>query len=414
MESTKKRLARNTLFLYVLTFSNYFIGLLLYPYISRVLSVEGFGLVGFSMAYVLLFQVIVEFGFMISATATVAKYRTNSDKVAAIVSTTMYAKLILTLISTILFLASALFVPMLREHLMFVSLFFISAVLSAMMPDFFFRGIEKMKTIAIRTVLVRSLSLSLVLLFVRDDSQIILVPVSFITGNLLALVITLIAIYREGIPLRRAAARDAIISLKESVLFFLSRLATSINQSLGAFVLGIKYSPSSYEMGIFSGAARISMASEMMLPPLTDSIYPHMVNKKDYALFYKVLAIGTIAWMLVCLFAFTFAEIIVTLILGSEYIEASKYLRVLLLGNFLAFPNMMLGYNALTPLGKANHANIAIMISAGLNIAIYSLMWLTGSISILSVTIVMTLSNLLMLLYRGSVFIKYRHLSINN
>ena len=34
------RIFKNALFLYALTFSNYLIGLLLLPYLSRVLSVE--------------------------------------------------------------------------------------------------------------------------------------------------------------------------------------------------------------------------------------------------------------------------------------------------------------------------------------------------------------------------------------
>jgi len=62
LDNKTKHLAGNTFLLYVLTFSNYFIGILLFPYISRTLSIEGFGLVGYSMAYVLIFQVIVEFG----------------------------------------------------------------------------------------------------------------------------------------------------------------------------------------------------------------------------------------------------------------------------------------------------------------------------------------------------------------
>ena len=56
------RIVKNTVFLYILTFSNYFLGLILFPFLSRTLSVENFGLVGFSMSFVLIFQMIVEYG----------------------------------------------------------------------------------------------------------------------------------------------------------------------------------------------------------------------------------------------------------------------------------------------------------------------------------------------------------------
>lgn len=58
----RSAIAKNAIFLYGLTFSNYFVGLLLFPYLSRVLSVEGFGLIGFSTSLCLVFQMIVEYG----------------------------------------------------------------------------------------------------------------------------------------------------------------------------------------------------------------------------------------------------------------------------------------------------------------------------------------------------------------
>ena len=78
-------IAKNAVFLYGLTFSNYFVGLLLFPYLSRVLSVEGFGLIGFSTSLCLVFQMIVEYGFQISTTATVSVNRDDKGRVSTIV-----------------------------------------------------------------------------------------------------------------------------------------------------------------------------------------------------------------------------------------------------------------------------------------------------------------------------------------
>lgn len=405
-----ERIFKNTFLLYVLTFSNYFIGLLLFPYISRVLSVEGFGLVGFSMAYVMIFQVIVEFGFMISATAAISKHRSNSEKVAEIVSTTIHAKIILAMISVLLFGLSAFFVPMVKEHLLIVSLFLISSLLASMLPDFYFRGIEKMKTITIRTVAIRLLSLLLVVLLVHDESQILLIPTSFIIGNFIALLTTMIAMGKRGIKLRRVQAKQAVESIRESIMFFFSRLAVSVNQSIGAFLLGLKFTPTSIETGIFAGATRISLASEMMLAPVSDSLYPHMVNKKDYTLFKKVILMGGVLWLLACLVVFIFANDICRIVLGSEYAAAGDILRILLFGNFMAFFSNMFGYNALVPIGKSTHANIALLASAGINVVACGALWLTDSISLVSVCVVIASTNFIVFGYRGIVFWRNRHL----
>lgn len=411
---SKNHLVKNGFFLYILTFSNYFIGLLLFPYISRVLSVQGFGLVGFSMSYVLAFQVIVEFGFMISATAAISKHRSDSEKVSEIIATTMYAKYILAAISVALFGLTALFVPMVREHLLIVSLFLASSLLSAMLPDFFFRGVEQMKTITVRAVGIRALSLLLVIVFVHNESQIILIPVAFIIANALSLAIAIITMSKAGVKLKRVQAMQAIASIRESMAFFFSRLAVSVNQSIGAFLLGLKYSPTSIETGIFAGATRISLASEMMLAPVSDSIYPHMVHKKDYRLFRKVILVGGILWFVGCLVAFVFANTICAIILGPDYAVAGDYLRILLLGNFMAFFSNMFGYNALTPIGKSNHANIALLASAAVSVIICSLLWLTNSINLVSVCSVVALTNFIVFGYRGAVFWKNRHLTHSN
>lgn len=412
MSNKNNRIFKNSFFLYILTFSNYFIGLLLYPYLSRTLTVENFGLVGFSMSFVLIFQVIVEFGFMISATALIARHRSNSEKVSEIISATMLAKLILVIVSLLLFLALSLIIPMVRAHFLIVFLFFTSSIITAMLPDFFFRGIERMQSITIRTVGAKLVSLLIVILFMKNDSQILLVPISLIIGNCASLIIAFVTMTTAGIQLRRVPIHDVILSIKGSLLFFFSRLAVSINGSLGAFFLGLKFLPTSIEVGIFAGATRLSSAGEMMLAPIIDSIYPHMVNKRDYGLFKKALIYGTGLWLITCLLVFIFADMICSIILGPKYLVAGDYLRVLLISMFFAFPNMMLGFPALSPIGKAKHANIGNFVSTGINVIACIILWLTGNISLISICQVITLSNVTMLMYRGTMFYKFRQLIV--
>lgn len=411
LSNKSSRLAKNALLLYVLTFSNYFLGLLLYPYLTRVLSIEGFGLVGFSMAYVLVFQVIVEFGFMISTTASISRNRSNIKKVSGIVSSVIYAKTLLAIGSATLFILSMIFVPILREHFFIVSLFLISSILSAMLPDFYFRGMEKMKIITLRTVGVRLLSLLLVMVLVHEDSQIVLIPLSFIVCNIAALYLTIREMRKQGVEFKHTKLRRAIDDIKESSMFFLSRLAVGFNQSIGTFLIGLKFAPTSIEVGVLSGALRISLASEMMLFPVSESLYPHMVNKKDYNLFTKIIMLGGVAWLIVCLIAFIFANWICEIILGPEYAIAGDYLRILLFGNFMAFFSNMFGYNALVPIGKSNHANVALLISAGVNVLAFAGLWLTNSVSLVSVCIIMTLTNFVVFGYRGYIFWKNKHLA---
>jgi len=136
-----------------------------------------------------------------------------------------------------------------------------------------------------------------------------------------------------------------------------------------------------------------------------------MVNKKDYGLFRKVVLGGGAIWFFVCVLVFIFASDICRIILGPDYLAAGDLLRVLLFGNFMAFFSNMFGYNALVPIGKSNHANIALLVSAGFNVLAYGVLWSTNSISLITICIVMASTNFIVFGYRGSVFWNNRHLT---
>lgn len=409
--SDRKRIANNALFLVLLTFSSYFLGLLLYPYLSRILSIENFGLFGFATSFVLIFQTIIEFGFMISTTASISKNREDAQKVSKIISATMQAKLLLTGVSLILFAITGYFVPMVRDHFLFIFLFFLSSAITALIPDFFYRGIEKMKSITVRTVAIRVLMILLVVLLVKDDSQLILIPVAFIIANVIALAIALVGVSREGVRFQFVTLRQTMLAIQEGAMFFLSRLAVSMNQSLGTFFLGLRYSPLSLELGLFSGASKISAASEMPVVAVSDSLYPHMVKKKDYRLFFKVLALGSVGWFVACILFWIFAPQIAVLLLGSDFEQAGDVLRILIFGNFMSLFANWFGYPVLSPIGLARHANIAVMVAAVINVLALTILWATDSISLLSVSLVIACTNLVVFGYRVGVFWRNRELT---
>lgn len=280
------RIFKNALFLYALTFSNYLIGLLLLPYLSRVLSVEKFGVIGFATSFCLVFQMVVEYGFQLSTTAAISVHRDDKTKMSRTISTMTYTKLLLACGASVVFLACAMFVNMLRGHFVIILLFFVDSIAKALLPDAYFRGIERMKDITIRAVSAKSGILVATLLFVKGDDTLIIYPVSMIVFDTIALLWAFSLLKRDGLKATSTTMREMLEALKESFWFFISRISVSINGSLGSIFLGMRYSPESVEMGLYSGATKLSSAGEQMIPPLGDALYPSMVNKKDYRLFY--------------------------------------------------------------------------------------------------------------------------------
>ena len=82
----KSALAKNTVMLYLLTFSSYFFGLVTVPYLTRVLGPEIYGDIGVATAFAVFMQLIFDFGFILSATADVAERREDKAELSALMT----------------------------------------------------------------------------------------------------------------------------------------------------------------------------------------------------------------------------------------------------------------------------------------------------------------------------------------
>lgn len=408
--SNNKRIAKNSSYLFALTISNYFVGLILFPFISRSLSIEGFGLIGFGMTFAAIFQSIVEYGFMISTTAEISKNRNDPKKVSLIISRAILAKTTLAIAAAFVFLIMFLLIENLARYPILMSLFFLSGIAASMVPDFYFRGVEKMQTIAIRAVSCKAISILIVVILVEDDSDIIIIPAALLIGNIISAALAFYYIRKDRITFRSVSRLEVLFEIKKGFLLFLSRIAVTLNQSIGIFALGFKFTPTSSELGIYTAATRIAAAGEMMVIPVSDSLYPHMISRKDYKLFKKIYIYGLITWLLCCIFVFIFANLICSILLGPAYESAGDYLRILLIGTFSAFSATMFGYNALAPIGLERHASIAIILSLAINIIAFSYIVISNQVNLMTVTIIVALSNVCIFAYRAAIFYKNRHL----
>lgn len=402
---SQRTIAKNALSLYGLTFSNYFIGLLMFPYLSRVLSVGAFGFIGYVTSLCVVFQMIIEYGFQISTTAEIALCRKAKGDISRIVSTMTCAKLLLTAASLVGFLLCCLLIDTLRVYIVASILFFADYSIKALLPDSYFRGIERMGGIAARSVAARSGILMGTLLLVKSDETMFLYPAVMFVCDLAALVWAFALIRRDGIRFVRPSVHSVLAAMRKGFWFFISRISVSINGSLGSLFLGTAFSPDSFCMGIYSGATRLSTAAQQMISPVGDALYPSMMNRRNYPLFFKVLIAGGCVWVVGCAGAAILATPLCEIVLGSQYAEAGDYLRILMVGVAFGFFSNLFGYPALSPLGLSKQANLGIAASTVVSVAAFFVLWATNNITLMNVCIVVSGMNVVSFIYRFVVFV---------
>ena len=82
----KKRLLSNFFSLSILQAFTYILPLLTLPYLVRVLGADKFGLVMFAQAFIMFFNLVVEYGFVLSATRDISIHRDDKAKITEIFS----------------------------------------------------------------------------------------------------------------------------------------------------------------------------------------------------------------------------------------------------------------------------------------------------------------------------------------
>lgn len=89
---------KNTISLFILQLTNVIAPLIVLPYLSRVLGINGFGLVMLAFSASSIGLVVTDFGFNLSATYSISKNRDKIDYISELIGSIFIIKMFLTLI----------------------------------------------------------------------------------------------------------------------------------------------------------------------------------------------------------------------------------------------------------------------------------------------------------------------------
>lgn len=392
---------KNTLMLYLLKISNYLFSFITVPLQTRVLGPELYGSLGFALAFSLYFQNFIDFGFTLSGIEKISKNKEDRDYVSKIFSNIFFSRLVLSMFSVFVFFVLVLNFDILKENFIIYLLYFLSAVILAFMPDFLYMGIQKMEALMYRSVLSRFIFSILLFIVLRDKSQICLVPLFSLIGNVIAIVFVYFHITnRLNYKLVKSSLYDIFNEIKYALSFFVSRLAQTLYSTANTFALGLFYGTSSLELGLYKPADQSIYIAKQSFFPLIDSLYPYMSNKKDYSFFKKVLFCGIIIILIGTIVIDIFAYDICSIVFGTEFYRVGKYLRLLSPSVLLAFLTMMFGYPLLSPLGLTKYANYSNIFSSLVHVVTLIVFYYINALNIDNICILICITEFISFIFR--------------
>ncbi len=400
---------KNTVMLYILTFSGYVFNFITIPYQTRILGPEIYGILGFAQACAVYVQLFLDFGFLLSATEDVSNNRDDKVQLSRILSAVTVCKLALGTVAIAVIAVLCIAVPKLRQDAFVYILFFVSTLLNAFLPDFLYRGIEKMSAITYRAVSVKLFFTIAIFIFMKTADDYYVVPLLNSFGAAAACIWTYYDVYKRlGVHFTKTDIKYIWSTFKRSSSYFWSRIATTIYGATNSLIIGIIY-PAGSTMGLYSSSEKLVTTARSAFSPIADSLYPYMVKNKDYKLVKKILLLLVPIIVLGCALVWIFAEPFCVLLFGEDFRASAPILRLLLPIVAISLPTYVFGFPMLSPLGLAKIANISVIVGAIIHSLQLVILYFTAILTVETVCIATCITETVILIIRVFAVIKNRN-----
>ena len=283
---------------------------------------------------------------------------------------------------------------------------------NALLPDYYYRGIEDMKHTAIRTMIIRVIFTFLIFICVKDPGDYLFVPLSFLISSIFALTFSIIDIrvrYKIGFTIPEIFyIKDLFL---KSIPFFVSRFASTFYQALNIIIIGRAYGNTPV-VGYYTSSDKLVTLSKTAASPIADSLYPYMLKNKNYKLVKKMMFILMPIITVGIVFVWTFAEPLCIIAFGKEYREAGNILRLLLPIAWVILPTYVIAFPVMTPLGLVKYANRSNIIGMVIQLCGLLVLKLMGVLNVYTICGLTSITEISVFIYRLAVVLLRKKLKL--
>lgn len=360
------KIKKNMIFMLSSMFIVQLLNFVTISFMGKKLSVEMFGRVGFSQAVMLYFVLFTLLGFQTLGTKEVIKTDKRGQLVTSIVSLRLGAALV-SIIS--IFIGLFLFnKDFLTNRIL--ALYAFTLIPLAFNLDWFFTGIYEMKYNGVYNILKSVMAFGILLLFLKDDSNVLAVPISVLVGGVIAGSFHLISYIKKGYRFERTSGLHRKRLIIIAIPFVAGSILSTINGNID--ILMIKGFLDERSVGLYSGAYKIIFFLLSLITVLFNVIYPLLTKFKDDALeglMDKIIRVSMLIGIPIAAGGVIFAESILESLFNNQFVEGANTLRILCIYFLVLFWREICAYS-LNAWERERYYTKVIAVSAGLNIVL--------------------------------------------
>ena len=376
--SSKKTL-ENTISLILVQLVNLGLPLLALPYLARVLGADNLGHIVFAMAISQIFLILSDYGFNLSAAKDVAIHRDDLDKIYQIWSGVTLIRTTFAILGVFILIACTYIFERLHQNIWLYLLAYISVIGNVIYPQWLFQGLEQLKFVSFIQIITRTILFALLLIFVKNETDIYWAIFLQSAGGLVAGLIVLPKLYNifRGCQKSIPNLLQVKLQLKTGWIIFIPNIFGNLYLSCNAFFLGLIVTPS--QVANYHVAEKLIRAAVSLCSPISNAIFPKMVRlfqestQEALMINMKIIYILGIIFFAGSVFTYFTSEYFVSLIFGNEFIEAGLLLKIFSVLPVMVVLAVIFGNLVMIPAGMEKYFSKIIMLASFFNIFIFVL-----------------------------------------
>jgi len=356
---------------------NYILPLITLPYVSRVLGVEQFGVLGFATSVFLYLGLLTDWGFAWSANQRVAANRGNPARLNEIFWDTIFAKLILSLLS---FAALAVLLVTFEPAQQHSALFLFCGVQllgNVLTADWFLQGLEQMSRFVLAGTIGRIAPIPFVFLLVHSPDDVAVAGLLQASSAVIGSIVCLRLAFVTGFIKKPRFAIDRIWGqLQGGFPLFIFVAAAALYSHFNFIALTVAGAPA--QVGLLSGADKIRRAVLGLMSPISTAMYPRIVARVNsdtgpaLPIMMRLLAVQGVLSLGLTIVTIVAAPYAVGILLGPNFSEAVIVLQAYAPSIFFLGLSNSIGIQMMLPFGYKKQFS-AIIVACGLLHLLYML-----------------------------------------
>ncbi|MBE6201595.1 MAG: flippase [Rikenellaceae bacterium] len=323
----------NILFSGILTLTTYIFPLITFPYISRVLGVEGVGICNFVDSIIHYFTMFSMMGISTIGIREISKNKNKPIERSKVFFNLLTLNLLTTILACIILIACMLFVPKLHAYQNMLWIGVAKIICNTLLIEWLYKGVEDFRYITIRSLIIRILYVVSVFLFIKNPAD---YPIYFAltTGMVVANAFINMFHCRKLVSFNWKYIKIQSSHLKSFITLGAYQFLTSMYISFNVTFLG--FVSNDIEVGYYTTATKLftiilslfTAFTSVMLPRMSSiisegniSVFKSYLSKSQEALFVFVLPLIVICEV--------FAPTIINIIAGGNYEGAITPMRII-------------------------------------------------------------------------------------